>query len=387
MIKLFKIRGVLFIAMLLFALIYAANIDAEDKGKTPLVIATEGSFFVGGSLVKAPGVFDPTKPLPAPDDGQSFQIDQLYAQYQIPVDQFEFPIVFVHGASQTGKTWESTPDGREGFQSIFVRRGYGVYVVDFPRRGRAGFPSFNASLGSLKGSPVIQDFTTRFGNEEAFILFRLGRKYQEYFLNTAFPKEALDQFQSQIVPYVVDNADVITSDLAALLEKSGPAILVTHSQSGLFGWLTAIKSLNVKAIVSYEPISFVFPETKVPETIPMYSGVKYSAGLPVTFAAFKRLVEIPIQIVFGDNIPDEPTPIVALDFWRIESHAAEDFVAAVNAVGGHASILRLPKAGLSGNTHFPFSDQNNQAVADLMSQFLKKNGLEKREKRNEHTKR
>ncbi len=31
-----------------------------------------------------------------------------------------------------------TPDGREGFQTLMLRRGFGTYVADMPGRGRAG---------------------------------------------------------------------------------------------------------------------------------------------------------------------------------------------------------------------------------------------------------
>ena len=43
-----------------------------------------------------------------------------------------------HGAGQFSKTWETTPDGREGFQNIFLRRGFSPYLIDQPRRGEAG---------------------------------------------------------------------------------------------------------------------------------------------------------------------------------------------------------------------------------------------------------
>ena len=372
-------RHAVFTAALVIALMIA-SIAMSDQGmsKTPLVIEDQGSFFVSGTTVTAKGKYDSTHPFPSPDDGQTFQIDQMYIQYQIPPNKRNLPIVFVHGLGQTGKTWESTPDGREGFQSIFLRRGYAVYVVDFPKRGRAGFPSFNGPLGKLRSESLIPDLTSRMGNEDAFTIFRLGERYKTYFKNTAFPKAGLDQFLDQIVPYFDDNAAVISDALSALLEKTGPAILITHSQSSIIGWLTAVKSPNVKAIVSYEPAYYIFPEGNVPEIIPWYNGVKYPAGLGVAKEAFQRLTKMPIQIVWGDNIPDKPTPITGLDVWRIVSHISKDFVTAVNTAGGEASILRLPQAGLKGNTHFPFSDLNNQNVAEMLSQFMKNYDLDKR---------
>jgi hypothetical protein len=43
-----------------------------------------------------------------------------------------------------------------------------------------------------------------------------------------------------------------------------------------------------------------------------------------------------------------------------------------------AQVLLLPDAGLKGNTHIPFADMNNVAVADLLSKFLAENGLDRR---------
>ena len=50
----------------------------------------------------------------------------------------KYPIVMWHGAGQFSKTWETTSDGRDGFQSIFLRRNFSTYLIDQPRRGDAG---------------------------------------------------------------------------------------------------------------------------------------------------------------------------------------------------------------------------------------------------------
>lgn len=367
--------GVVWLAVLTMA---GAAVSANEGGKSPLVIAEQGSFFVGGTSVTAPGTFDPTRFYPILDDGQSFRIDHLYAQYQIPPDVRNLPLVLVHGGGQTGKTWESTPDGRDGYQSIFVRRGFGVYIVDFPRRGKAGVPSFNGPLGSLAGTPLIPDFTTRLGDELAFMSFRLGEQSPAFYPNTQFPQAGLDQFLRQIVPFVVDDPEAVPDSLAALLEKTGPAVLVTHSQAGLYGWLTAIKSPNVKAIVAYEPVQFVFSEDAVPPPLPLYDGSVFPLHVPVPAAAFARLTQVPMQIVYGDNIPVEPTPFLSLDIWRVATDSAGKFARAVNGAGGDSALVALPDIGIFGNTHFPFSDLNNVEVADVLSRFLREKGLDRR---------
>jgi len=102
----------------------------------PLIIEQQGSFAVGGTKFYEQGKFNLASPLKP--EGQSFHGDHAYVFYQIPAKAHKYPLVFLHGAGQSKKTWETTPDGREGFQNIFLRRGYGVYLLDQPRRGDAG---------------------------------------------------------------------------------------------------------------------------------------------------------------------------------------------------------------------------------------------------------
>ena len=90
-----------------------------------LKIVEQGSFAVGGTVL--------TDSL-----GRTYHGDHAYVFYQKPVDAQKYPLVFAHGVGQFSKTWETTPDGREGFQNIFLRRGFSTYLVDQPRRGNAG---------------------------------------------------------------------------------------------------------------------------------------------------------------------------------------------------------------------------------------------------------
>lgn len=83
-------------------------------------LEAQGSFAVGGTVL--------TDSL-----GRTYHGDHAYAFYQIPVHARKYPLVFAHGVGQFSKTWETTPDGREGFQNIFLRRGFSTYLVDQPR--------------------------------------------------------------------------------------------------------------------------------------------------------------------------------------------------------------------------------------------------------------
>jgi pimeloyl-ACP methyl ester carboxylesterase len=330
--------------------------------KRPIEIQEQGSFAVGGSVITISGTFDPLNPTPA---GQTFHGDHAYIFYQIPVKPRKYPLVMWHGIGQFSKTWETTPDCREGYQTIFLRRNFGVYLIDQPRRGNAGR---STSEATITPTPDEQGW---------FGTFRVGI-WPNYFEGVQFSRDpaALDQYFRQMVPNIgpIDykvNVDAIS----ALFDKIGPAILVTHSHAGGMGWLTAIKNPNVKAIVSYEPGSgFVFPAGEVPAPKTMAGG-----SLPATevsLSDFMKLTKIPIIIYYGDNIPDKPIANPGQDGWRARLEMARLWRDCVNKHGGDVTVVHLPEIGIKGNTHFPFSDLNNVEIADLMSKWLKEKALD-----------
>lgn len=339
---------------------YAAN---SHSGKSaPMVIHDQGSFAVGGSVITNPGTFDPIKMTP---EGQTFHGDHAYVFYQIPEKARKLPLVLWHGYGQSAKTWETTPDGREGFQNIFLRRGYGVYLIDQPRRGRAGRSTQPTAI-----TPVPDE-------QKWFNIFRVGI-WPDYFPGVQFPQDqaSLEQYFRQMTADTGPiDIDVNSDAVAALFDKIGPGILVTHSHSGGMGWKAVLKSQNIRAVVSYEPGSgFIFPEGEVPEEMPSSAGTLKASGVPP--AEFMKLTKIPIVIYYGDNIPKEPSENPGQDNWRIRLAMAKLWADAVNRHGGDATVVHLPEIGIHGNTHFPFSDLNNLEIADLMSEWLAKKGLD-----------
>ena len=334
----------------------------EPTKPAPLVIQDQGSFAVGGTVITSPGTFDPYRPKP---EGQTFHGDHAYAFFQIPVNARKLPLVMWHGAAQFTKSWETTSDGREGYQNIFLRRGFGVYLIDQPRRGNAGRSTVQSTITPTPDEQVWFD------------TFRIG-VWPNYFPGVQFSRdpETLNQFFRSMAPNTGPfDLEVITNAVSALFNKIGPAILVTHSQSGGPGWVTAMKNSNVRAIVAYEPGSnFVFPDGEVPAPMPSANGTL--EGVPVPLADFMQLTKIPIVIYFGDNIPEQPTTSPGEDNWRVRLAMARLWRDAVNRRGGDVTLVHLPELGIRGNTHFAFSDLNNLQMADLMSEFLKTKGLD-----------
>ena len=339
----------------------AAPARAARQRKAPIVLEDQGSFLVGGNVVTNPGAFDPITLTP---DGQTIHGDHAYVQYQIPVHARSLPLVFWHGGNQFSKTWETTPDGRDGYQNIFLRRGFATYILDQPHRGRAGRSTVNPDTPTnfVPGPGPL-------GEQAIFIRFRLGI-WPEYFPGVQFSQspEVLDQWWRQQTADTAPTSDAQTSDaVAALFQKIGPAILVSHSAGGLPGWLTAPKAANVRALVSYEPVGCVFPEGELPPPIPTAGGDVSGTAIPA--ADFAKLARIPIQIIYGDNIPDTPS-VYGLDLWRGRRAMCKLSVERLRAAGGDAELLSLPDIGVHGNTHFAMSDLNNEEIADLLSQYL-----------------
>ena len=356
-------KYILKLSHLILALAVVISVTAQNSKKTrPIMIQEQGSFAVGGTVITNPGTFDQYNQTPS---GQTFHGDHAYVFYQIPAKARKYPLVMWHGIGQFSKTWETTPDGREGYQTIFLRRGFGVYLIDQPRRGDAGRSTVE---GTITPTPDEQGW---------FGTFRVGI-WPDYFEGVQFARdpETLNQYFRQMAPNIGPiDINVNAEAVSALFNKIGPAILVTHSHSGGMGWLTVIKNQNVKAIVSYEPGSgFLFPEGEVPAPIPMAGGALPASGVPLT--DFMKLTKIPIIIYYGDNIPDKPVANPGQDGWRARLEMARLWRDAVNRHGGDVTVIHLPEIGIKGNTHFPFSDLNNIEIADLMSEWLKEKGLD-----------
>lgn len=336
--------------------------SCASSSEEHLLISEQGSFAVGGTVISNPGTFDPYNPVPA---GQTFRGDHAYVFYQIPANSRKYPIVMWHGFGQFSKTWETTPDGREGFQNIFLRRRFPVYLIDQPRRGDAGRSTVAATI---EPTPDEQRW---------FGIFRIGI-WPNYFEGIQFARDSatLNQYFRAMTPSIgTIDVHVNAEAVSALFHKIGPAILVTHSHSGGMGWLTAVKNQHIKAIVSYEPGSgFLFPEGEVPAPMPSSGGTLQAVGIPLQ--EFMQLTKIPIVIYYGDFIPKEPNDNPGQDGWRVRLEMAKLWRDAVNNHGGDVTIVHLPEIGITGNTHFPFSDLNNLEIADLMSEWLEEKGLD-----------
>lgn len=201
---------------------------------------------------------------------------------------------------------------------MFLRRGCSTYLIDQPRRGRAGRGTADETV---KATPDDQFW---------FENFRMG-VWPHYYQGSQFPRsaEALEQFFRQMTPNTgAYDEGLIATDVAALMDKTGGGILVTHSQGGGPGWHAAIKSANVRAVVSYEPGSgFVFPEGETPQAMQTISPFGALTANTIPPADFEKLTRIPIVICYGGYIPDKPSDNGgAMDSWRVRLEMVRPFL-------------------------------------------------------------
>jgi pimeloyl-ACP methyl ester carboxylesterase len=312
-----------------------------------LRLGDTGSFFVNARVV---GVDWPNVPNTGMDAPGHTTVEQMYVQYFIPETTNRMPpLVMVHGSNHTGATWETTPDGREGWSTWFVRQGFSVYVVDHSGRGRSGFAAarINRAPGESKAADTAVPLAT---HERAWVNFRIGPRYGEAFPGTQFPHEHFVAYTAQLVP----NAEVTleaggattVAALTALLDAIGPAIVMVHSQSGAYGMdLVRRGPERVRALVNIE------------------GDMAPASAEDIA----SRFVRVPMLSLWGDYSVGAPGRNGDL-----RRNGCRDTVAAIAAAGGRARLLLLPEAGIRGNSHMLMMDRNNLEIAAEVAGWLER---------------
>lgn len=345
------------VASAAFACVIAVALDAKAQALTdvqtadkPLVLKAQGSFFVGGEKVsQTQGELGDLGP------GGHITVNQMYVRYMVPQEGTNPPVIMVHGATLTGKSWETTPDGRMGWDEYFVRRGHPVYVPDQVGRGRSGFNQAvfnNVRAGAVP--PANLPRWLRFSDEGVWPNFRIGPKAGQPYPDTQFPVSALDELSKQGVPDVTFGGGVPTPNptfkaLADLANQVNGAVLMGHSQSGSFPLAAALLNpAAMKGLVLVEPGSC--PANYTDEQI-------------------GTLAKLPILVVFGDY-RDTPTGMPALPTWQARYEGCQAMIGRLKAAGGQAQMISPTEIGSRGNSHMIMQDKNHLQVADLILKWI-----------------
>ena len=319
----------------------SAQTARPDPG--PLTIARQGSFFIGGRDVKS----ETLSTLPAYAPSGTITVDQMYVRYQVPAGKLGVPITLIHGCCLTGKTWETTPDGRMGWDEYFIRQGHPTYVIDQVWRGRsAADPS---AINAVRtGKAAIDQLPTVFsaGHEGAWAIFRFGKEYPQTMPGMRYPLTAQAEFWKQMVPDSLNSLPTpnpTVPALSQLAERIGGTVLMSHSQSGIYPFQTAALSRKgIAGIVAIEP-----------------------GACPEPTADMTPYAGLPILVLWGDYVDEFPR-------WAPRLKNCRAFVAAANAAGAKAEMLVLPDIGIKGNSHMLMQDDNSLDIADLLIDWIGK---------------
>jgi pimeloyl-ACP methyl ester carboxylesterase len=370
---------------LLFVALVGAPALAAGNAKPPSG-ATWSYFFVGGHYTGKGAAQEMT--------------GQMYVQRLEPAKVTQrYPIVMIHGTAQTGNSFMATPDGRPGWAYDFAERGYRVFVVDQVGRARSG--TSTKAYGPY-ASPNL-----------AFVQLTVGPRHSglwpQVSLHTQWPGEAVpgetffDQFMAQQVEYIASGVQTEELNLPAnlaLLEKIGPAIVLTHSQAGVFGWkLSDVRPDLVKAHIAIEPNGPPFFDVK------FLGGKDWYAYSTAEVARASGVARLPLHFVPESNAPLEPQQEARADgpgllpCWlqaeparKLPNVAKVPSVivtgeASYRATYDHCTVkfliqagvpvthLRLEKQEIRGNGHMQMLEANSSEIAAAIQRWLVKSGI------------
>jgi pimeloyl-ACP methyl ester carboxylesterase len=356
---------------------------ARRPSRPPLVLESFGHFFVGGRIDRS------IEGSPA--------VGQMYVEFFIPrVLKSAYPLVMVHGNWQTGTNFTATPDGREGWAQYFLRRGYPVYIVDQVARGRSAH--FSQSQG--KAGPADLDRTERrFTSPKQHNRWPQAKRHTQWPGSGKAGDKFFDAFYATQFPSLVSNETsqaLNRNGVVALLDRIGPAIVLTHSQSGAYGWLIAdARPKLVKAVIAVEPNGPPVYKTDLKGSPEWFAdiGARKRYGLtavPLTYdpplkdgeelAVVREHTPNAPGLVRGwlqaepprrlPNLAKIPVLVVAAE---ASYHAAFDHCTArwLTQAGVPTTFLRLEDAGLRGNGHMMMLEKNSDQVADVLADWIR----------------
>ena len=328
--------------ILLPAVLLAGTVAAQGGGqinaRPPLVLKDEGSFFVGGTKTLIQYSAGPAVNRPG-----HIMKDAMYVQFKIPVGARKPNVVLWSGGCHVGTSFQMTPDGREGWEHMFVRAGYPTYVVDATWRGRSQF-SQNDMQAVRNGAadPTTLPRTLTCDEELAAPPTPLGAGFRLYGSN--FPIAFLDQYLSQLVPdyfFSTQNGPAPNEHaLIALLEKIGPSVVLAHSQGGSSVYPTVIARPDLfKAYVAVECLG--------------------SCG-----AITDTYPNVPTLIVSGDQLDRSRPKPFGLDGCKVKAQTHPNM-----------TVWWLPDLGINRNSHMMMLDTNNAQVFGVIEDWITSHAL------------
>jgi pimeloyl-ACP methyl ester carboxylesterase len=274
----------------------------------------------------------------------------MYVEWDDPAPRPGAPaLILLHGGGGQGTDWLMTPDGRPGWAPVLAERGHRVYVVDRPGHGRGAAAA--SVLGAMGPAPAAEGLAMLFRPPDG--------AHPTAHLASQWPAPAGPAESDPAIRALVASCRSMPTDLsvahalerrlgAELLERTGPAVLFSHSAGGPAGWLMAAERPDlVRAIVALEPFG--------PPFRPAGDGLP---GLPhgLTAAPLESLSGIEVVLVSAEA-----------SFQRHVDAEIRDHLA---GAGARVQLLRLEEHGVHGNGHGMIFERNHMDVLDVVMEAL-----------------
>ncbi|KAF8887272.1 Alpha/beta hydrolase family-domain-containing protein [Gymnopilus junonius] len=349
----------------------AADIFSNNAQRTPDVLHRRSYFYIGGSYL--PAVNEPTD--------SSILSGQIYVERLVPTKvNRKYPIVMIPGNGMTGTGFLNTPDGRMGWANYFMSQGYEIFIVDQPSRGRSPWQQEIDGPQSTKLTTLFVE--QRFTATQRFNLWPQAGLFTQWPGNGSRGDPIFDNFYRSIVPGLVSNEEAsqkMQKAGVALLDKIGPVILLTHSQSGQYGWpLADARPELVKAIITIEPMGPPFIEAVFAPSlaarpyglseIPLsfYPPIQSASDLqPVVRSSDAYLTCIqqvaPARKLI--NVSKVPVLVITSEsgYHSVYDACSVEFL---RSAGVTVGFIYLPDVGVHGNGHLMFMEKNSLDIAD-----------------------
>lgn len=306
-----------------------------------------GSFFVGGRQTEIAGLvakavrYAENTPALTVDPNGTYSTGQVYVQYaRLTAPRHPFPIIFLNSGTSTGAMWETTPDGRTGWQMHFLRHGYNTYMTDAVGKGRASWSRFP---DIFKVEPTFRP------HEETWKTLRIGTHYNPQdpgagaFQNTQFPVESYEQYGKQVVPRFAGQDEIELQAYRALVAETGPCIVVGQSSGVYFALRLALAHPEqIKAVVGIEPTAF--PDVSDSKNV-------------------ETLQKLPQLFLWGDHLQEFP-------MWQNIREHAHAYTCTLEQKQSRLTVVDLPSLGIAGNTHQLMMDRNSGDIAGIATRWL-----------------
>lgn len=353
------------------------------SGEAPMV---RDYFYVGGDYVYQPSL------------SYSIFSGQMYVERLAPARGAwqPHPLVLITAGVPSGAAWLNTPDGRKGWASFFVERGYLVYIVDITTVGRSSQNQFE--IFPMKIATTVSITQNSYTAPELIEPYPQSVNHTQWSGSGVQGDPTFDAFTASMIPL---GSNTTSGELSMrdagcqLLEQIGlKSYIISHSAGSTYASLMSDECPDlIQGSVNLEPGNTPFQSLVGNSTVP---AVGYSPSRPCGLTNTLLQYDPPItncsQLETVEVGPDTPgnrscylqtspahqlpniakVPYVLLT-GAASPHITYDhcMIAFLEQAGVDAEWIKLGDLDIQGNGHFLYLEENNLQIAHVVDRWMR----------------